>query len=97
MSMSSLTIELPLLTVLPKLSEVPPPHVGQGAEVSDGAVKARCLQASLRGVLGLPGAPYLSLEEGDAVLRVEDGVLQLAVALYLHQGLPVGPFLSLFV
>src|SRR5712672_200977 len=97
MSMSSLTIVLPLLTVLPKLSEVPPPHVGQGAEVSDGAVKAHCLQASLSCVLGLLGAPYLSLEEVDVVLRVEDGVLQLTEALYLHQGLPVGSFLSLLV
>src|SRR5712672_2533646 len=97
MSMSSLTIVLPLLTVLPKLSEVPPPHVGKGAEVSDSVVKACCLQASLRRILGLFGTPYLSLEEVDAVLRVEDGVLQLVEALYLRQGLPVGSFLSLFV
>src|SRR5712672_3329698 len=97
MSMASLTIEFPLLGVLSKLSEVLPSHVGQGAEVSDGAVKARCFQASLRRVLGLFGAPYLSLEEVDAALRVKDGVLQLAEALYFCQGLPVDPPLGLFV
>src|SRR5712672_4630339 len=97
MSMSSLTIELPLLTVLPKLSEVPPPHVGQGVEVSDGAVKARCLQVPLRRVLGLLGAPYLSLEEVDAALCVNNGVLQFTEALYLCQGLPVDPPLGLLI
>src|SRR5712671_4035971 len=105
MSMASLTIELPLLGVLPKLPEVPPSHVGQGAEVSDGAVEARCFQASLRRVLGLfgalylslDGAPYLSLEEVNAALRVKDGMLQLAEALYFCQSLPVDPPLGFFV
>src|SRR5712672_4719287 len=97
MSMASLTIELPLLGVLPELPEVLPSHVGQGAEVGDGAVKARCLQVSLRRILGLLGAPYLSLEEIDAALCVNDGVLQLAEALYLCQGLPVDPSLGLLV
>src|SRR5712671_2530792 len=97
MSMASLTIELPLLGVLPKLPEVPPSHVGQGAEVSDGAVKACCFQASLRHVLGLFGAPYLSLEEVNAALCVKDGMLQLAEALYLCQGLPVDLPLGLLV
>src|SRR5712672_1256863 len=94
MSMASLTIELPLLGVLPKLPKVPPSHVGQGAEVSDGAVEARCFQAPLRRVLGLFGTPYLSLEEVDAALRVKDGMLQLAEALYFCQGLPVDPSLG---
>src|SRR5712672_4088074 len=97
MSMASLTIELPLLGVLPKLPEVPPSHVRQGVEVRDGAVKAHCFQASLRRVLGLFGAPYLSLEEVNTALRVKDGVLQLAEALYLCQGLPVDPLLGLLV
>src|SRR5712672_4034911 len=97
MSMASLTIELPLLGVLPKLPEVPPSHVGQGAEVGDGAVKARCFQASLRHILGLLGTLYLSLEEVDAALRVNDGVLQLEEALYICQGLPVDPPLGLLV
>src|SRR5712672_1635453 len=97
MSMSSLTIELPLLRVLPELPEVPPSHVGQGAEVAHGAIEARRLQASLRRVLGLPGAPYLSLEEGDAALCVVNGVLQLSEALHLCQGLPVDSLLGLFV
>src|SRR5712671_4875725 len=97
MSMASLTIELPLLGVLPELAEVLPSHVGQGAEIADGVVKARCFQASLRRILGLLGAPYLSLEEVDAALRVNDGVLQLAEALYLCQGLPVDPSLGLLV
>src|SRR5712672_455881 len=97
MSMASLTIELSLLGVLPELPEVPPSHVGQGAEVADGAVKVRCFQASLRRILGLLGAPYLSLEEVNATLRVNDGVLQLAEALYLCQGLPVDPSLGLLV
>src|SRR5712672_1321987 len=97
MSMASLMIELPLLGVLPKLPEVPPSHVGQGAEVSDGAVEARCFQASLRCILGLFGAPYLSLEEVNAALRVKDGMFQLAEALYFCQGLPVDPPLGLFV
>src|SRR5712671_820534 len=97
MSMASLTIVLPLLGVLPKLPEVPPSHVGQGAEVSDSAVKARCFQASLRRVLGLFGAPYLSLEEVNAALRVKDRVLQLVEVLYFCQGLPVDPPLGLLV
>src|SRR5712671_6868687 len=97
MSMSSLTIELPLLRVLPELPEVPPSHVGQGAEVAHGAVEACRFQASLRRVLGLPGAPHLSLEEVDAAARVSDGVLQLTEALYLRQGLPVDPLLGLLV
>src|SRR5712672_1896117 len=97
MSMASLTIALPLLGVLPELPEVPPFHVGQGAEVADGAVKARCFQSSLRHILDLLGAPYLSLEEVDAALRVNDGVLQLAEALYLCQGLPVDLSLGLLV
>src|SRR5712672_1179733 len=97
MSMASLMIELPLLGVLPKLPEVPPSHVGQGAEVSDGAVKAHCFQASLRRFLGLFGAPYLSLEEVNAALHVKDGVLQLAEVLYFRQGLPVDPPLGLLV
>src|SRR5712672_4867234 len=97
MSMSSLTIELPLLRVLPELPEVPPPHVGQGSEVAHRAVEARCLQTSLRRVLGLFGAPYLSLEEVDAALCVNDGVLQLTEALYLCQGLPVDLPLGLLV
>src|SRR5712675_393920 len=97
MSMASLTIVLPLLCVLPKLPKVPPSHVGQGAEVSDSVVKAHCFQASLRRVLGLFGAPYLSLEEVNAALRVKDGVLQLAETLYLCQGLPVDLLLGLLV
>ena len=95
--MASLTIELPLLGVLPELPEVPPSHVGQGAEVADGAVKARCFQASLRHILGLLGAPYLGLEEVDASLCVNNGVLQFTEALYLCQGLPVDPPLGLLV
>src|SRR5712672_1946704 len=97
MSMSSLTIELPLLRVLPELPEVPPSHVGQGAEVAHGAIEARCLQASLRCVLGLLGAPYLGLEEADAALCVVNGVFQLSEALYLCQGLPVDSPLGLLV